>query len=82
MAGRDTASHLSPTALEIAYRHKTAQAAHLKLARQYGNTPKGRRYLALAEANAKVEQRMKDLHHDQLLARDGLLDDYRRLNHR
>lgn len=82
MADKDTASHLSAPPLEIAYRHKTAGQAHLALARRYGDTPKGRSYLSLAQANAKVEQRMKKLHRDQMYARDGLLDDARRLNHR
>lgn len=81
MAAKDTASHLSPSALEVAFRHQTAQAAHLKLSRRYaetGDMSKSRHYLELAAANAKVQQRMKELDRIRMYARDGVLDDYRR----
>lgn len=67
-----------PTPLEMALRHQTAGRANLALARQYGNTPKGRHYLELARANAAVEKAMREEDRLRRAARDGYLAEYRR----
>lgn len=66
-----------PTPLEMAERHRAAGRANLALARQYGNTPKGRHYLELARANAAVEKAMREEDRLRRAARDGYLAEYR-----
>lgn len=72
--------HLVPSWLEMAERHQSTARYHLEQARQFGDTPKGRKHMADAQHYARMAAQAKLEMTRTLLLRDGLFEAARKLD--